>query len=378
MRRAAGYNSWASFIGRVIYAKAPIGGNYSSLAGATGATLWDPNSLNGQFGEGRLWIVPERPILLFRNKLKTSGDFLGTVCLLDTVNTWAASATTPPTNIYKDYWQPGEYIADKEGKVFFINSADAGHTTWTLTQVTQLTNGEYLWLERLRWTGGTIVEYDDSNAKSVYKLTVSGNTYSWNRSWDLHQAQVLKNTTTKTYISPWAEGAVNSRMALELQSPGRVSFPNTGNSTTKVHILGWNDVTYCIDHSALVNGMPSLVDPWTYEIKSFFRTSDPNPFASYEAPYLRLQASGADLATTLGSDRKWQKLLSRGRVSGAAYDHSAWPLDGEFSNGTMPYLEQHWEREPELGTRRWHLRASYPLLSGGHWMAYQWKLYDAN
>lgn len=103
-------------------------------------------------------------------------------------------------------------------------------------------------------------------------------------------------------------------MVLELQSPGRVSFPGVGNATTKVHILGWNDVTYCIDHSSLtheegsgssrvaVDGMPSLVSPWTYEIKSFFRTSDPNPFASYEAPYLRLEAGGQDLATRLDNN----------------------------------------------------------------------------
>ena len=229
---------------------------------------------------------------------------MGSVCILDTVNTFTASATltSPPTAVYKDYWQPGEYISAKEGKIFFINAADAGHTKWALTEVpgARLGNGEYLWVERLLWTGGQVVQYDDSTAKSVYKLTVSNNTYQWNRSWDLHQAQILKNTGTKTYISPWAEGAVNSRMVLELQSPGRISFPGIGNSTTKVHILGWNDVTYCINHSSLtheegsgdsrtaVAGMPSLVDPWTYEIKSFFRTSDPNPFASYEAPYLRL------------------------------------------------------------------------------------------
>ena len=76
-----------------------------------------------------------------------------------------------------------------------------------------------------------------------------------------------------------------------------------------------------------MSGMPSLIDPWTYEIKSFFRTSDPNPFFSYEAPYLRFDASGARLATTFGSDNEWAKLLYRGNDN-----YSAWPLDGEYSH----------------------------------------------
>ena len=66
------------------------------------------------------------------------------------------------------------------------------------------------------------MQYDDSNAKSVYQHT--GST-TWGRSWDLHQAAVLKNGATKTYISPWADGAINSRMALVLNSPGSVYIP---------------------------------------------------------------------------------------------------------------------------------------------------------
>ena len=125
--------------------------------------------------------------------------------------------------------------------------------------------------------------------------------------------------------------------------------------------------------------MPSLVDPWTHEIKSFFRTSDPNPFFSYEAPYLRLNASGVLLATTLQTDKTWAKLLYRGKDdSTEIFNYSAWPLNGEYSDQPMPYLAQEWERLPALGTRRWHLRAYYPPLSGGHWTAYQWRLYDVN
>lgn len=123
LRRAAGYNSWASFIGRIIYASAPVGGNYTSLAYASGATLWDPNSLTGQYGAGRLWIKPERPILLFKNKLKAGGDFSGSVCILDKVNTYTTSSTGPASGAsYGDYCQPGEYLADASGNIWYIKT----------------------------------------------------------------------------------------------------------------------------------------------------------------------------------------------------------------------------------------------------------------
>ena len=67
LRRAAKYKEWGDYIGRILYGLQPLSnaGNWECLAAAGAVTLWDPHSVEGQYGQGRLFFDRERPILLF-------------------------------------------------------------------------------------------------------------------------------------------------------------------------------------------------------------------------------------------------------------------------------------------------------------------------
>jgi len=142
---------------------------------------------------------------------------------LDKVNTYTASSTGPASGAsYGDYCQPGEYLADASGNIWYIKTKTTSGqaVTWTLSSAwtssgnSTVAEGDYIWVERLVWTQNGQVIIDDGRGQTVWRRGSS----SWGSdpSWDLHRAKILKNTATTTYISPWAEGAINSRMVVEL------------------------------------------------------------------------------------------------------------------------------------------------------------------
>lgn len=70
--------------------------NYASLAAAGAANLWNYQDVDMQYGRGDLWFSPERPILLFRDKLWRLNNFTGVVRSVDLNSTyWAGSGFAP-------------------------------------------------------------------------------------------------------------------------------------------------------------------------------------------------------------------------------------------------------------------------------------------
>ena len=341
LRRAASYDSWANFIGKVIYAAQPAGQNYISLVGPGGVTLWDPHSVTGQYGEGQLYFDIERPILLFRNKLYRSGDFTGVVRSVDNVASYIAGTM----QFGAAQWQVGDFVADRAHKLWYISAVQPVGSTkkYTIEAAGEIPEGGYVYISGEVCDGN----WNYKMAGTVMQAVPNG----WQQSWDLHRGKLLFNTSNTTYISPWSPGVITYRMGMQLLSPG-VAFTTAG-ATNFLKIEAWNEVTHSINHEQLTTYIPSdsqsdAAIPYRYDINSFFRTSDSNPFICYEAPYLRLAHSGAAL--------------------GGLYDVSS-PVSNNIGVYTR-YLQDN----DILSTRHMDISAEYVQFNQSAWESYQWQL----
>lgn len=139
----------------------------------------------------------------------------------------------------------------------------------------------------------TGILYDAGGTVYTWVPATNSEPASWQQTWELHRAKILKNNTTYTYVSPWVKGVVDARMSMKLLSPGVAVVANSNVTTDIIRIRGLNDVVYRLDHDALdepmeAYGASNPFIPYRYNICSYFRTSEPNPFIAYERPYLRL------------------------------------------------------------------------------------------
>jgi len=96
LTRAAKYETWGDFIGRIVYAPQPSSMNWTSLAAAGAANLWNYQDVDMQYGRGDLVFSPERPILLFREKLWHVNNFTGVVRSVDLYSAYSAGSGFTP------------------------------------------------------------------------------------------------------------------------------------------------------------------------------------------------------------------------------------------------------------------------------------------
>ena len=285
--RSGSYKNWGSFIGKVFFVREGIkngGTNWESLAGA-GGNLYNPESATS--GDSPLYFKQEAPILLFGDKIKYGVELIGDF----TVLTQGSTKYTTNTVIDGIALVPGQHVYNQnDNKIYIIDVVTAGQSA-VLSDYSGIVNiGDYL-----------TVTLGKEYGKSVVKIIQTGTSpdiiYSALITTELSNAYLLKNTTTKTYISPFV--GAKAGMAIKLLNNKYVTLASDSSEVRWLKINNLDDTVWCIQHDALVTPLLSASElddsiPYKYELRSYFKASDENPFNCYEAPYLKLKINDCD------------------------------------------------------------------------------------
>ena len=360
LKRAGGYEEWAPYLGKVWFSMSGARGNWQSLARSGAYQLWNPNATD--CGNSPIFFTKERPVLLFGNKV-----------LPEHVYTFLCASDSRPSGMTMNVTSvdgfslvTGDTILFRDGKsAVVINTAGSGTTMITLQAPNpdvQLTDSDYAYIT----SGQTF-------AGLVFKRQWNGSVPTANEAnWDLYTATIMHNTTTRTFISPWT--GLQKNMKLELLNNQTVT-PDTSpasNPTRWIAITGLQDKLFYIDHAQLTSALPSYpsngesedVVPYRYDIKYFFKTSDENPFYSYEAPYLRLYKDG-ELFTDLGVVGDFQNFLTNTSQNFIVTD----------GGGSQLVVGRATPQTTIIG-RSVRFSADYVYMGQSSWESYEWLLYS--
>ena len=354
-KRAGNFDEWGEFIGKVLFVKEGAVNrrtNWESLA-MPGGTLYNVDSATS--GNSALYFKQESPTVLYNDKIKYGLDLLGVV------DPQINGSEIYTNNLMIDgvLLSVGNIIYDiVNNRIYSVTALYDDHATISLVNMT-ISVGDYF-----------AVEGGQTYGKSVVKIVNESGQLSPQITLDLSEAYVLKNTTTNTYISPYL--GAQAGMAIKLLNGATVTL---NNSETKwLKILDVDTTTWCITHGALTEAMPSasLVDntiPYTYELRSYFKSSDENPFYINENPYLELVGNFKPsidwCAMTYGSEVAsfLQTLIGEGVTTKIVQ------TQGLYVGGTGRTLQQ---RAPDL-------KCIYHQFQQSSWESYRWILinYDA-
>lgn len=359
--RAAGYEDWGSFIGKIIFVQQGAqnkGTNWESLA-QPGGNLYKFDSATS--GNSPLYFKRESPIVLFSNKTKYGVDLVGAF----TVTT----GQTPTLLVDGIKFTPGQNVYNTiDNKIYVIDSIEDTLTNVTVLPVV-INIGDYLSVVDGEKYGNSVVKIVNTALPGALTPILEPQI-----SYDLSEAYVLKNTTTTTYISPYL--GAQAGMAIKLLNGATVTL--SGNETKWLKILGIDTTTWCITHGVLTQPMASasLMDntiPYTYELRSYFKSSDENPFYINENPYLELVGNFTPsidwCAMTYGSEVAsfLQTLIGEGVTTKIVQ------TQGLYVGGTVGEIERTLQqRAPEL-------KCIYHQFQQSSWESYRWILinYDA-
>ena len=120
-------------------------------------------------------------------------------------------------------------------------------------------------------------------------------------------------------------------------------------------------MVYRLDHAALDEPMEAynasnVFIPYRYNICSYFRTSEPNPFIAYEKPYLRLSLE-QEFLTNLSS-------VDPVTTGAMETDH---PLTTVWAEHLTTFI-----------ARKLNISVDYQQFNHTMWESYQWKLYSGD
>lgn len=274
--RAGGYISWSNYVGKIIYVSGGDvngGKNFASTA-AEGTLLKKPYT-DDQDASTPLYFVPERSVVLFSQLLnddysiKALGEFkVGSTTSADTVDGVILSSG--------DY-----YIEQSTGNIrLYTTSHNAG--------------------ELIRSPGEDIKYYyinqGQTNGLQVCKIYKMGDNPQIDaNSKDLNRAEVLKNTTTKTYISQ--HNNLDTDMVLRFDNEV-VRAKNGSAPKDYLMVQKIDRVVWSVEHEELTAPFLSYSsdpdEPYYYKICTFYKKSDENPFYFREMPYLIINNGLAD------------------------------------------------------------------------------------
>lgn len=338
-KRASTYDTWGEFIGSLIYVsngQTNGGKNFESLANA-GGQLWNDEDNKESFTP--LSFIEEQPILLFPELLNLTVDYI--------IN----DISTVQTTVDGEYPSIGDTVINiADNSVYTITYIDSSkNITFTKSSQT-LTNIKYVYV-----SAGTSKQYSHRviDVQSNYQITQ-----------DLSVARILKNTSTKTYISPYADLSVGHK--LKILSTGEW-----------IDIQGINKTLWYIVHDTHIpfesyNAQDKRI-PYTYEVRSYFNISDENPFYLYERPYLRIGQNGNVLPVSEAyeyfkvADEEFQFLYS-------LIDEEA---DPSQDSSYEPFLVKTILRNAIKG-RYISLEGFYTQEQQASWESYRWLLADEN
>lgn len=338
-KRASTYDTWGDFIGSLIYVsngQTNGGKNFESLANA-GGQLWVDEDNKESFTP--LSFIEEQPILLFPELLDLTVDYI-----VDDIS-------TVQTTVDGEYPSIGDTVINiADNSVYTITYIDSSkNITFTKSSQT-LTGIKYVYV-----SAGTSKQYSHRviDVQSNYQITQ-----------DLSVARILKNTSTKTYISPYSDLSVGHK--LKILSTGEW-----------INIQEVNKTLWYIVHDARIpfesyNAQDKRI-PYTYEVRSYFNISDENPFYLYERPYLRIGQNGDVLPISevyeyfKVADEEFQFLYS-------LIDED---VDPSQDSSYEPFLVKTILRNAVKG-RSITLEGFYSQEQPASWESYRWLLADEN
>lgn len=351
LKRSASFNTWGSFIGRIVYVPtyykedgSIVSMNIESLAGSNpDYSLWNPDEVES--GDSNLYFSEERPILLFENKIKYSVDLI-----------------TDRDQVYS-----GVTIGDivdgipvKSGmKVLYCVN-----TTLEFYQLCEVTDTGYTDLfDGIVGDCYCYVAQGEKSGKTVVKFSLLGSYIGEDLS--LYTAVVLKNTSNYTFVSPSLD--TKPGMKLKLKGNNYVTLNGENSLTQWLGIKDYDNKIYCIKHEELLTPTKLVSEtseenntPWKYEIKSFFKASDFNPFYCYESPYLILYKNGREyssLSNIVGE---------QGVIAGVVSNDDSSLVINYFADSNVSF------------SNVIKLSAKYIQSQGVSWESYRWVLLDVD
>lgn len=364
IERAASYDEWSDFIGKIIYT---MNGdfksryNIESLATAGSYTLWNPLSTTS--GSSSLYFVPERPILLFRDHLKNDRtfDLFEVNISLPEVGVQVLGRTIDGVTV-----NVGDTILYRDGFYGTVTSTTtAGYTLGS--KISSVIIDDYFYITKGKTMG-----------KLVFKWALGQTRSSSSANWDLYTATILHNTKTRTFISPWNN--LQKNMKICLLNNKTISFEATPSEKSKwLTINNFNDTIFYVDHEQLIESLSSEDStdntvPWRYNICYFFKTSNENPFYSYETPYIRLYKDG-NLYSDIGKSYTYLDY----EVTDKDIEEKLYQvLINKKSSDRENYDVTYYAALTNITGRYVTLGADYIHFGESSWESYQWQLYNSD
>lgn len=272
--RAGGYTSWSNYIGKIIYVSGGDvngGKNFASTAAAGGTLLKKPYT-DDQDASTPLYFVPERSVVLFPQLL--NDDYS-----IKALGEFKVSSTTSVDTVDGVILSSGDYYIEQ--------------STGNIRLYTTLHNAG----ELIRSPGVDIKYYyiNQGQTNGMQVCKIGNNNLIEANSKDLNRAEVLKNTTTKTYIGQYIN--LDTDMVLRFDNKV-VRVKNSSAPKDYLRIQKVDRVVWSVEHEELAAPFRSYSsdtdEPYYYKICTFYKKSDENPFYFREMPYLIINDGLAD------------------------------------------------------------------------------------
>lgn len=373
LTRAASYKKWSSYIGKIIYCENYFTNDYTtnnslnieSLANAGSFQLWNPMSTES--GDSDLYFTEEIPVLLFETKIKAGRTY----------NLYCTSNEVPSSTSEKI-----DGILPQSGDIMLLNT---GHVyragsdgNWAAYDQDDKGNNmkpdisDYCSILSGKSYGKRIIQWGNANPAQI--------------TWTLHTALILKNTSQMTYIAPFTN--VSSGMYINFKNNNKVYVVRDNNliSTSSIKVTGVNPRLFCISHNQLKTsaGAATFLDseassenntPWKYDIKSYFKASDENPFYSYESPYLLLYKNNVEYSD-LAALVEEQIFMIKPEDSLAYQEYMVNNLQDEQKHETNSsiFITGIYHDSTIITGRCVKLAAKYKQFEGLSWESYRWTL----
>lgn len=273
--RSGGCETWGSLIGKKIFVAngSENGGkNFQSQAFAGGSLLFANNSRTNASGSPLYW-QEEQPILLydtdaervqfFEIESNPQGSIEGETSI-DGID------LTVGDKVYWIHVLDQQFYSSIEGKLCTY----LGNGNFSIEA---LVSGKMYKIEKGK-KAGNIYKYSD------YYFNAITPDYS------LYTVNILKNTRGEAFVSPF----------IGLEKGQKIKFTNVSVGTPATQWIKINDIDKNIwkisyDSSDISEPFPSEDEsgvknniPYKYEVRTFFNSSDENPFNIYEQPYLNI------------------------------------------------------------------------------------------
>lgn len=370
LKRASSYDSWSDFLGKIIYCGNLFATqsqgvaqsiNLESLAGSGGYVLWDPDQPGAEqtVGGGPLYFSNERPILLFEQRFNDTFTY--------DLKTTAYISDGTEVSLYSQIdgipVQEGFTVVCRKGDGIDVMTAQViggvlKFRSSTVTSIAVPSDSDLYYIRQGQTYG-----------KKMYKYT------SILPDWSLYTATVLHNTIHYTFITPFLN--IEKSMCLKFAQNKTVTLRSDSVTTNWLKIQGIDNTVYCILHRDLAQPLTSGFStedntPYKYEIRSYFKASDANPFYISELPYLILYKNNQEFSTlnNIGVYQEYWTTVERQILKQFNVTSD--------NDETQAYLFQRYTIGTSILDRAVKFSAKYVQFDGVSWESYRWALFDAN